>query len=99
MHDLTAARTHGTPDALAAPYQVLGGQAYQSAGYAVRVPFPGKGLRGRRRCHARVHCQDTRSRRTRPGHPQMLAARAELRCSTTRITVVVRAFAALELAT
>ncbi len=43
VHDLTAARTHGIPAALAAdPTKCWADKAYQSAGPAVRVPFRGK---------------------------------------------------------
>ncbi|MFC9759783.1 Helicase associated domain protein [Streptomyces sp. NPDC056921] len=54
VHDLTAARTHGIPAALAADdVKCWADKAYQDAGPAVRVPFRGKNLRGWRRRHNR----------------------------------------------
>lgn len=55
-HDLTAARTHGIPVALAADgIKRWATHAYQGAGSAIRVPFRGKHLHGWRRRHNRAH--------------------------------------------
>lgn len=99
-HDLTAARAHGIPAALAAEdIKCWADKAYQGAGLAVRVPFRGKNLRGWRRLHNRDH---TKIRSL--GERAMAILKSwrllrKLRCSTTRITAVVRAVVALELAT
>ncbi|MFE7276736.1 transposase family protein [Streptomyces sp. NPDC057623] len=58
-HDLTAACTHKTIDALARRRtQLLGDLAYQGAGHSVRVPFRGRrppGHQGPRRQHNTTH--------------------------------------------
>ncbi|MDQ0401478.1 hypothetical protein J2S50_000027 [Streptomyces sp. DSM 40167] len=55
-HDLTAARIHGIPAALAADgVKCWADKAYQGAGAAFRVPFRGKNLRAWRRRHNRDH--------------------------------------------
>ncbi|CAM5490273.1 IS5/IS1182 family transposase [Streptomyces hirsutus] len=98
-HDLTAARAHGIPAALAAEdIKCWADKAYQGAGLAVRVPFRGKHLRGWRRLHNRDH---TKIRSLGERAMAILSPRLlrKLRCSTTRITAVVRAVVALELAT
>ncbi|MFE0802430.1 transposase family protein [Streptomyces sp. NPDC058812] len=98
-HDLTAARTHGIPAALAADnIKCWADKAYQGAGSAIRVPFRGKNLCGWRRRHNQDH---TRIRSL--GERAMAILKCwrllrKLRCSTTRITAVVRAVVALELA-
>nr|WP_157164936.1 transposase family protein [Streptomyces typhae] len=99
VHDLTAARTHGTPAALAADHvKCWADRAHQGAGPAVRVPFRGKNLRGRRRRHNRDHAK-IRSRGERATATlKCWRLLRKLRCSTTRITAVVRAVVALELA-
>ncbi|MET7458450.1 transposase family protein [Streptomyces sp. NPDC005574] len=94
VHDLTAARTHGIPAALAADdIKCWADKAYQGAGQAVRVPF-----RGWRRLHNRDH-----AKRRSLGERAMATLKCwrvlrKLRCSTTRITAVVRAIVTLELA-
>lgn len=99
-HDLTAARAHGIPAALAADdIKCWADKAYQGASPAIRVPFRGKNLCGCRRRHNRDHAK-TRSL----GERAMATLKCwlllrKLRCSTTRITAVVRAVVALELAT
>lgn len=98
-HDLTAARPHGIPAALAADdIKCWADKAYQGAGPAIRVPIRGKHLRGWRRRHNRDH---TKIRSL--GERAMAILKSwrllrKLRCSTTRITAVVRAVVALELA-
>lgn len=99
VHDLTAARTHDDPAALAADAtKCWADKAYQGAGPAVRALFRGKNLRGWRRRHNRDHAKICGL-----GERAMAALRCwrllrELRCSTTRITAIVRAVVALELA-
>ncbi|GAA2276300.1 hypothetical protein GCM10010234_10130 [Streptomyces hawaiiensis] len=99
-HDLTAARVHGIPAALAEDdIKCWADKAYQGAGPAIRVPIRGKHLCGWRRCHNRDHAK-IRSL----GERSMAILKSwrllrKLRCSTTRITAVVRAVVALELAT
>ncbi|MGW8886016.1 transposase family protein [Streptomyces sp. NPDC055749] len=98
-HDLTAARAHGIPAALAADdIKCWADKAYQGAGNAIRVPIRGKHLRGWRRRHNRDH---TKIRSL--GERAMATLKSwrllrKLRCSTTRITAVARAVVALELA-
>ncbi len=100
VHNLTAARTHGIPAALTADdVKCWADKAYQGAGPAVRVPFRGKNLRGRHRRHNRDHTKI----RSLGGRAMAILKcwrlLRKLRCSTTRITAVVRAVVALELAT
>lgn len=102
-HDLTAARAHGIPAALAADdIKCWADKAYQGAGPAIRVPIRGRNLRGWRRRHNRDH---TKIRSL--GERAMAILKSwrllrKLRCSTTRITAVVGAVVgavvALELA-
>ncbi|WP_327329989.1 MULTISPECIES: transposase family protein [unclassified Streptomyces] len=100
MHDLTAARTHGIPDALAInDIKCWAGKAYQGTGPAVRVPFRGKNLRGWRRRHNRDHAKIRSLGERAMATLKCWRLLRKLRCSTTRITAVVRAVVALELAT
>ncbi|GGS62166.1 hypothetical protein GCM10010238_59030 [Streptomyces griseoviridis] len=98
VHDLTAARTHDIPTALAADnIKCWADKAYQGAGPTIRVPFRGKNLRGWRRRHNRDHAK-IRSL----GERAMAVLKGwrllrKLRCSTTRITAIVRAVVALQL--
>ncbi|MFJ8098763.1 transposase family protein [Streptomyces griseofuscus] len=98
-HDLTAARTHDIPATLSA-YNIKcwADKAYQGASPTIRVPFRGRNLRGWRRRHNRDHAK-IRSL----GERAMAVLKGwrilrKLRCSTTRITAIVRAIVALELA-
>jgi hypothetical protein len=99
-HDLAAARTHDIPAALAADnVKCWADKAFQGASPAIRVPFRGKNLRGWRRRHSRDHAK-IRSL----GERAMAILKGwrilrKLRCSTTRVTAVVRAVVAFELAT
>ena len=98
-HDLTAARTHDIPAALAADgIKCWADKAYQGAGPAIRVPLRGRNLRGWRRRHNRDHAKirslGERAMATLKGWRVL----RKLRCSTTRITAIVRAVVALELA-
>ncbi|WP_347359806.1 transposase family protein, partial [Streptomyces sp. 150FB] len=96
-----ATRNHGIPAALAADaIKCWADKAHQGADPAVRVPFRGKGLRGRHRRHRRDHAAKIRSL----GERVMATLKCwrllrKLHCNTTRITAVARAVVALELAT
>ncbi|MGW4020307.1 transposase family protein, partial [Streptomyces sp. NPDC005009] len=98
VHDLTAARTHGIPAALAADaIKCWADKAYQGAGPAVRVPFRGKNLRGWRRRHNRDHAKIRGLGERAMATLKCWRLLRKLRCSTTRITATVRAVVALEL--
>ncbi len=79
--------------------QVLGGQGISGRRPCCPRPVPGKNLHGRHRRHNRDHAKI----RSLGEHAMtILKCRRllrKLRCSTTRITAVVRAAVALELAT
>jgi hypothetical protein len=95
-HDLTAAREHGTVDALSeAGLKCWADKAYQGAARLIRVPFKGRRLkRWQRRhntTHAKIRCL---------GEQAMVALKGwrllrKLRCSTNRITAIVKAVLAL----
>ncbi|WP_327660317.1 MULTISPECIES: transposase family protein [unclassified Streptomyces] len=98
-HDLTAARTHAIPDALAADgIKCWADKAYQGAGAAIRVPIRGKHLRGWRRRHNRDHAKIRSLGERAMAILKCWRLLRKLRCSTTRITDLVRAVVALELA-
>lgn len=98
-HDLTAARTHGIPEALAVDdVKCWADKAYQGAGPAIRVPIRGKNLRGWRRRHNRDHAKIRSLGERAMAILKCWRLLRKLRCSTTRITAVVRAIVALELA-
>ncbi|MEU5548026.1 transposase family protein [Streptomyces sioyaensis] len=98
-HDLTAARTHGIPTALAADdVKCWADKAYQGAGPAIRVPIRGKSLRGWRRRHNRDHARIRSLGERAMATLKCWRVLRKLRCSTTRITAIVRAVVALELA-
>ncbi|SCD34240.1 Helix-turn-helix of DDE superfamily endonuclease [Streptomyces sp. PpalLS-921] len=100
VHDLTAARAHGIPAALTADdIKCWADKAYQGAGPAVRVPFRGKNLRGWRRRHNRDHAKIRSLGERAMATLKCWRLLRRLRCSTTRITAVVHAVVALELAT
>ncbi|TXS26027.1 IS5/IS1182 family transposase [Streptomyces sp. adm13(2018)] len=91
-HDLTAARTHGIVEALAAAdLKCWADKAYQSAGRPVRVPFRGRRLkRWQRRhnsTHAKIRCLGERAMATLKGWRLL----RKIRCSTNRITAIVQA--------
>ncbi|KUJ38369.1 transposase [Streptomyces sp. NRRL F-5122] len=99
-HDLTAARTHGIPAALAADdIKCWADKAYQGAGPAIRVPIRGKHLRGWRRRHNRNHAKIRNLGERAMAILKSWQLLRKLRCSTTRITAAVRAVVALELTT
>ncbi len=90
-HDLTAARTHGIVDALtAAGLKCSAGKAYQGAGRPVRVPFRGRRLKQWQRrhnnFHAKIRCLGEQAMATLKGWRLL----RKLRCSTNRITDVVK---------
>ncbi|MFI2188617.1 transposase family protein [Streptomyces sioyaensis] len=91
-HDLTAARSHGIIDALAAAgLKCWADKAYQGAGHLVRVPFRGRQLKGWRRrhngTHAKIRCLGEQAMATLKGWRLL----RKLRCSTNRITDIVKA--------
>ncbi|MFJ4467536.1 transposase family protein [Streptomyces sp. NPDC089424] len=99
VHDLTAARTHGIPAAVAAnAIKCWADKAYQGADPAVRVPFRGKNLRGWRRRHNLDHAKIRGLGGRAMATLKCWRLLRKLRCSTTRITAIVRAVVALELA-
>ncbi|MEU8482306.1 transposase family protein [Streptomyces sp. NPDC048641] len=95
-HDLTAARQHGIIEALAkAGLKCWADKAYQGAGGPVRVPFRGRRLkRWKRRhntTHAKIRCLGEEAMSTLKGWRLL----RKLRCSTNRITDVVKAVVVL----
>ncbi|MFJ3575899.1 transposase family protein [Streptomyces rubiginosohelvolus] len=95
-HDLTAARQHGIIEALAdAELKCWADKAYQGAGGPVRVPFRGRRLkRWKRRhntTHVKIRCLGEQVMATIKGWRLL----RKLRCSTNRITDVVKAVVVL----
>lgn len=95
-HDLTAARRHGIIDALAeADVKCCADKAYQGAGRPVRVPFRGRRLkRWKQRhnsTHAKIRCLGEQAIATLKGWRLL----RKLRCSTNRITNIVKAVVVL----
>ncbi|MFF4249515.1 transposase family protein [Streptomyces sp. NPDC001822] len=91
-HDLTAARQHGIIDALAAAGpKCWADKAYQGAGRPVRVPFRGRHLKQWKRrhntTHAKIRCLGEQAMATLKGWRLL----RKLRCSTNRITNIVKA--------
>ncbi|MGX1950487.1 transposase family protein [Streptomyces anulatus] len=91
-HDLTAARTHEIVDALAAAgLKCWADKAYQGAGRQIRVPFRGRRLkRWKRRhnsSHAKIRCVGEQAMAVLKGWRLL----RKLRCSTNRITDIVKA--------
>ncbi|MFE5392953.1 transposase family protein [Streptomyces sp. NPDC056568] len=88
-HDLTAARQHGI--IADAELKCWADKAYQGAGGPVRVPFRGRRLkRWKRRhntTHVKIRCLGERAMATIKGWRLL----RKLRCSTNRITDVVKA--------
>jgi hypothetical protein len=98
-HDLTAARTHDIPAALTADdIKCWADKAYQGASPSIRVPFRGRNLRGWRRRHNRDHAKIRSLGERAMAILKSWRVLRKLRCSTTRITAVVRAVVTLELA-
>lgn len=91
-HDPTAARRHGIIEAFAdADLKCWADKAYQGADSPVRVPFRGRRFkRGKRRhniTHAKIRCLGEQAMATLKGGRLL----RKLRCSTNRITDVVKA--------
>ncbi|GAA1371522.1 hypothetical protein GCM10009612_62770 [Streptomyces beijiangensis] len=91
-HDLTTARRHGIIEALAeADLKCWADKAYQGAGGPVRVPFRGRRLKRRKRRHnsghAEIRCLGEQAMATLKGWRLL----RKLRCSTNRITEIVKA--------
>lgn len=90
-HDLTAARTHGIVDALAAAgLKCWADKAYQGAGRHIRVPFRGRLKRWKRRhnsSHAKIRCLGEQAMAVLKGWRLL----RKLRCSPNRITNIVKA--------
>ncbi len=91
-HDLTAARQHGIVEALAeAGLTCWADKAYQGAGGTVRVPFRGRRLKQWKRrhhtTHAKIRCLGEQAMATL----KSWRLPRKLRCSTNRITDVVKA--------
>uniref|UniRef100_A0AAU3IB72 Transposase family protein n=1 Tax=Streptomyces sp. NBC_01393 TaxID=2903851 RepID=A0AAU3IB72_9ACTN len=91
-HDLRAARHHGIIDALTtAELKCWADKAYQGAGGPIRVPFRGRRLkRWKRRhntTHAKIRCVGEQAMAILKGRRLL----RKLRCSTNRITDVVKA--------
>ncbi|MGW2183348.1 transposase family protein [Streptomyces sp. NPDC001732] len=98
-HDLTAAREHGIIDALpGADLKCWADKAYQGAARNVRGPLKGRRLkRWQRRhntTHAKIRCAGEQAMATLKSRRLL----RKLRCSTTRITAIVKAVLALQLA-
>jgi hypothetical protein len=98
-HGLTAAREHGIIDALVdADLKCWADKAYQGAAGNVRVPFKGRRLkRWQRRhntTHAKILCVGEQAMATL----KCWRLLRKLRCSTNRITAVVKAVLTLHLA-
>ncbi|WP_405676412.1 transposase family protein [Streptomyces sp. NBC_00868] len=95
-HDLTAAREHGIIDALAtAGLKCWADKAYQEAGRHVRVPFRGRRLKRWKRqhnsTHAKIRCLGEQAMAVLKGWRLL----RKLRCSTNRITDIVKAVVVL----
>ncbi|AXI76142.1 transposase family protein [Peterkaempfera bronchialis] len=102
VHDIKAARTHHIIDALAeAGVRCWADKGYQGAGGTVRVPYRGRwerlsaGQRAVNVSHATIRAVGEQAMATLKSWRLL----RKLRCSTTRITDVVKAVLVLQLAT
>lgn len=102
VHDIKAARIHGIIDVLAeAGVPCWADKGYQRAGATVRVPYRGRweklseGQRAANVSHAKIRALGEQAMAT----PKSWRLLRKLRCSTTRITDLVKAMLALHLAT
>ncbi|GAX50983.1 IS5 family transposase [Streptomyces olivochromogenes] len=103
VHDIRAARSHGLLDALDAldtgGIRCWADKAYQGSGPAVRVPFRGRwnkhsaGKKAVNRAHAKIRALGEQAMATLKSWRLLW----KLRCSTTRITDLVKAVLTLEL--
>ncbi len=92
VHDLTAARSHGIIDVLAATgLKCWADKAYQGAGHPVRVPFRVRRLKRwqcrRNSTHAKIRCLGEQAMATLKGWRLL----RKLRCRTNHITAIVQA--------
>jgi hypothetical protein len=101
VHDIRAARTHGIIDALAqADIPCWADKAYQGAGGTARVPYRGRwenlsaGQQAVNRSHAKIRALGEQALATLKTWRLL----RKLRCSTTRITDLVKAVLSLHLA-
>ncbi|PJN36197.1 IS5/IS1182 family transposase [Streptomyces sp. CB02959] len=91
-HDLTAARRHGITEALAdAGLKCWADKAYQGAGAPVRVPFRGRRLKRWKRHHNTTHAKNRCVGEQAMATLKDWRLLRKLRCSTNRITDVVKA--------
>ncbi|MBE4771236.1 transposase family protein [Streptomyces caniscabiei] len=102
VHDIKAARTHGIVEALTrAGIRTWADKGYQGAQGTIRVPYQGRwrtlpaGKRAVNSSHARIRAVGEQANATRKSWRLL----RKLRCSTTRITDIVKAVLALHLAT
>jgi hypothetical protein len=102
VHDLTAARTHGIIDALAAAgVRVWADKGYQGAGGTVTVPYRGRwhrlseGKQAVNRAHAKIRAVGEQANAL----IKTWRLLRKLRCSPSRTTALVRAVLSLHLAT
>lgn len=101
VHDIKAARTHGTIDALAkARVQCWADKGYRGSGGTIRLPYWGRwrmlstGQQAVNRSHAEIRALVEQAMATLKTWRLL----RKLRCSTTRITDLVKAVLTLELA-
>ncbi|MFG2794821.1 transposase family protein [Streptomyces sp. NPDC048419] len=102
VHDIKAARSHGVIDALtAADVPCWADKAYQGPDGTVRVPYRGRrdklsvGQQAVNRSHAKIRALDEQAMATLKSWRLL----RKLRCSTNRITDIVRAVLVLQLVT
>ncbi|WP_405573813.1 transposase family protein [Streptomyces phaeochromogenes] len=100
IHDIKAARTHGIIDALTkAGLACWADKGYQGAGGTIRVPFRGRhrnlppGQKAVNVAHARIRALGEQAMATLKTWRLL----RKLRCSTTRVTSIVRAVLTLHL--
>ncbi|MEI5011875.1 transposase family protein, partial [Streptomyces sp. PmtA] len=101
VHDVRAAREHGIVDALAAAdIKCWADKAYRGAGGTVRTPYWGRwetlstGQQAVNRSHAKIRALVEQAMATLKSWRLL----RKLRCSTARVTSLVRAVLALHLA-
>ncbi|MFG3287100.1 IS5 family transposase [Streptomyces sp. NPDC048111] len=102
VHDIKAARTHGIIEALTqVGIRTWADKGYQGARRTIRVPYRGRwsrlpaGKRAANSSHARIRAVGEQANATLKSWRLL----RKLRCSTTRITDIVKAVLALHLAT
>jgi hypothetical protein len=99
-HDLTGARAHGLVAALAdADLECWADRAYQGAGRHIRVPIRGRKFKRWQRRHNTTHAKFRCVGEQAMATLKCWRILRKIRCSTTRITSLVRAILALHLAT